>query len=700
MTFLNPAVLFGLLAATIPVLLHFLNLRKLRKIEFSTLSFLKELQKTKIRRIKFKQWLLMLIRIAIIILLVAAFARPAIKNISFGASSSAKTTAVIIIDNTFSMSAVTEKGSFLNRAKQTAKNLLNNFQEGDEIAVIPIADLSGGKFEPVTNFKDVLNSINDISLSAVSGTFNNAIVAASKILYASKNFNKEIYLISDFQKGRINNSSADISDLSKSLTEKTRLFLIDVRSKEITNLGIEDLIPENQIFETGKNIVFSSRVKNYSQQAVNNSVVSLYLNGKRCAQQSLNLSGGEIKKISFETTLSDTGFIDVSAELEDDDIPMDNKRFAEIYVPGRISLLIIRDNAEDLKFIKLIAAGTEQKITINEIPLAQIASANLKGYNAIFIIASDNNPDLKILTEFVDAGGRIVVMPGSGCSLQNFQKICAALKVSAPLNQAGEINSSSNPFRFGKTDFENPLFQNLFENQNQKQIESPLIYFYFRIIPEPPGKNIIAMTDNSSFLSEYKLGKGKIFLFNSAPSLSWSNFPVKGIFAPLINKLIHYSASNTSGQNDFKAGDEIIADISSGSAGQIIVRRPDGINEYINRDSLQNKNYLAYKKTDETGIYKFYSGEKPVAGIAVNYDSKESSTEKMTMDELDKYLSETGFGGKTYSVSPDDDFNKIIYQSRFGAELWKYFLIAVLLLALIESIVARNTKNELASINN
>ena len=47
MTFLNPAVLLGLLAASIPIIIHLLNLRKLKKIDFSTLQFLKELQKNK-----------------------------------------------------------------------------------------------------------------------------------------------------------------------------------------------------------------------------------------------------------------------------------------------------------------------------------------------------------------------------------------------------------------------------------------------------------------------------------------------------------------------------------------------------------------------------------------------------------------------------------------------------------------------------
>ncbi len=52
MVFLNPSILLGLLAASIPILIHILNFRKLKKVEFSTLAFLKELQKSKIKKYK------------------------------------------------------------------------------------------------------------------------------------------------------------------------------------------------------------------------------------------------------------------------------------------------------------------------------------------------------------------------------------------------------------------------------------------------------------------------------------------------------------------------------------------------------------------------------------------------------------------------------------------------------------------------
>ena len=78
MTFLNPFVLLGLAAAAIPILIHLLNKRKLRTIDFSTLSFLKELQRNTMRKIAIRQWLLLLLRTFMILFLVLAFSRPAL----------------------------------------------------------------------------------------------------------------------------------------------------------------------------------------------------------------------------------------------------------------------------------------------------------------------------------------------------------------------------------------------------------------------------------------------------------------------------------------------------------------------------------------------------------------------------------------------------------------------------------------------
>ena len=97
---------------------------------------------------------------------------------------------------------------------------------------------------------------------------------------------------------------------------------------------------------------------------------------------------------------------------------------------------------------------------------------------------------------------------------------------------------------------------------------------------------------------------------------------------------------------------------------------------------------------------KFFSGKKLLDYFSVNHDTRESVTEKSTGAELDDYLKQISFEGKFVKLSSKDDISKVIYESRFGTELWKYFLILVLLLAIVESMVARSAKKDVEKVGN
>ena len=692
MTFLNPAILFGLIAASIPIVLHFLNLRKLKKIEFSTLAFLKELQKTKIKRIKLKQWLLLLLRVLVIACLVLAFARPTVKSISFG-SSSAKTTAVIIIDNTFSMSVVSGEGSYFNKAKQIAKSLINNFQNGDEIAVVPVAGNSETTIKPTSNFTFVTREIDELPISFISNTLNEAFIQASRILYESKNFNKEIYLLTDLQEGRIFNSENELSNLGNLLND-TRVFLVDLHDKDAANLGINEFKINNQIFEKGKTIRFSAEVTNYSNHLINNSVASLYINGKRSAQQSVSLAAGGTARLDFETTLNDTGLIQASVELEDDDINRDNKRYVSFYVPEKINLLILTGTRSDSKFVNLALSNPNNTLLINEADLSQLPSINLSKYNAVIIIGSGNN-GIDKLANYVEGGNGIIIMPGTESTIQSLQNFFNNLGIPAPSSLVGKQNSPDVAVQFDKADLQNPIFTDLFEDKTKTKIESPDIYYYARITPGSAGRTIISMFDNTAFLSEYNRGSGKVLVFNSPPVLSCNNFPMKALFAPLMNKAVLYIASKTKAQQDIFAGQEIIANLSGTASKQIKIIRPDNSSEFINTDSLVNKKYLTYANTNLTGTYKFYSNNKLLDYNSVNFDPKESVTKYETSSQFEDYLKQIRYSGNFIPLEKGEDFSKAIYESRFGTELWKYFLIAALLLALFEMFISRSSKKDL-----
>ena len=698
MIFLNPAVLLGLLAATIPIIIHLFNLRKLKKIEFSTLAFLKELQKNKIRKIKLKQWILLALRVLIILFVVLAFARPTLQSIQIGGTTSAaKTTAIFILDDTFSMSVVDQKGSYFNQGKEIIKQIILQLQEGDEVGLILVSNPTNEN-KLTTNFSEFIKNLDMLNLSYSTGDLNFSIIKAAQLISESKNFNKEIYVISDFQKNKINDEKAQ-NDLSELLNDKVRLYSFDLADKDIFNLSIDDLEINNQIFEIDKPISFSITITNNSKQDVNSGVVSLFMNNERSAQKSFDVASGQSAIVDIEATPKTTGFIVVVAEIETDEIEQDNKRFASIFIPEKISVGLFAENQNDLIFVDLaLQTAGEGKYLIERKNINLLTSQQLSKYQTIIISANNVSNGIEQLKDFVNNGGGLILFPSSNPDAVSFNRTLTQLGLGNAQAFVGKVNGSDIKINFDKTDFGHPVFQNIFKSDDKKKYESPELNAYYKLTQS--GKQIISLVDGSSFLDEIKIDNGKVFLFNSSPVLSWSDFPIKSIFAPLINKSVVYLSAKDREQNVFLAGEEISVNLKGSTQSQIKIVKPDKSEEFINLDQNQSRDYLTYRNTQTAGNYKIYSGENLIEDISVNTDPTESKTIYADKDDFENYLSQINFKGVYTSIDKDENISQKIMQARFGSELWRYFLLVAIILALVEMTIARNTKKELEGINN
>jgi len=693
MIFLNPAILFGLLAASIPVIIHLFNLRKLKKIEFSTLTFLKELQKNKIRKIKLKQWILLALRVLIILFVVMAFARPALQSMQIGGTTSAaKTTAIFIIDDTFSMSVVDQKGSYFNQAKEIIKQVLSQLQEGDEVGLILVSDKKNEN-KLTSNLSEFIKNVDQVELSYTSADLNSSITKAAQLISESKNFNKEIYILSDFQKNKIIKENLN-NDLSELMNESIRLYSFDLSDKDVFNLSVDELKINNQIFEKNKPVSFSVTITNNSKQDVSSAVVSLFMNDERAAQKSFDVSAGQSAIVEIEAIPKSNGFIDVAAEIETDEIEQDNKRFASLYVPEKISIGLFAENQDDLTFVDLaLQTAGEGKIQIEKKSINQLTSQQLNKYQIIIISANTIASGIEQLKNFLQNGGGMILFPSSIQDAVRLNQLYSQLGLRISSSFIGKVSANDLKIKFDKTDFNHPVFQNIFQNDDKKKYESPELNAYYKLTSS--GNQLISLVDGSSFLSETKNGKGKIFVFNSAPVLSWSDFPIKSIFAPLMNKSVAYLSSKEREENIFLAGEDINVNIKNFNSSQIKVLKPGGTEEFINLDQDINKDYLAYQNTKIAGSYKFYSGENLIENISINSDPTESKTEYSDKSEFDDYLKSINFNGNHISIDKDENISQKILQARFGSELWRYFLLVALILALIEMTIAKSAKKDL-----
>lgn len=687
MLFLNPTILIGLLAALIPIALHFLNLRKIKKIEFSTLSFLKELQKSKIRKIKIKQLLLLLLRILIILFLVASFARPTLESSTLGAvGSKVKTTAVFILDNSFSMSVVNENGSYLNQAKENIKNIISNFQSGDELFLILTSRLSE-ETESFNTFKEIEN----VEISFVTKSLVNSLKIASQIINTSKNFNKEVFVFSDFQKSTFFEKDSSSFNLN---IEETKFYLFNFNGNQIKNFSLNNIFYGNQIFEQNKEISISTEVNARNNKSKSDKLISLFFNNNRVAQKNISILGDLSERTNFQATIDKTGLVEVLATIEEDAVEHDNNYYSHFVIPSEIRLLIVNGSKENSKFIRAaLSTSSNTQFKIKEIHPNEFKNSNINSYNTIIIIGSDLHKYSNQLEEYIKSGGNILLFPNAGAVLSDFNKLLRNLNLPQAKNiiTSDEANSVN---EFEKIDFEHPIFNGLFANNN-KEIESPQIYKYLKFNTSSNGRTIITLQDNSSFLSEYNFGKGKLLLFGVSPVLAWSTIPIKNIFAPLIIRSISYLNTNIDSEEKMFAGDEIDVNVSKRKSSQIKVIKPDGSTELIN---LLNGagNYLKYLNSNIVGTYKFFSDTELLDVKSINVNPLESDFESISLNEFTDQIEASN--NSVVNIIPSDDYLTEITTARYGSELWKLFLIIALLLALVEMYIARSAKKDLAGI--
>jgi hypothetical protein len=125
LSFMNPALLFGALASALPVIIHFLSRRRVRRRMFSDLRFLDEVQARQARSLGIRRWLLLALRVLAILLVALAAAGPRWGGIGpVGGTRSV----LMVLDVSASMNTQLGEGTRLTAAVAAA---------GDMIAALP-----------------------------------------------------------------------------------------------------------------------------------------------------------------------------------------------------------------------------------------------------------------------------------------------------------------------------------------------------------------------------------------------------------------------------------------------------------------------------------------------------------------------------------------------------------------------------------
>ncbi|MDR0927706.1 MAG: BatA domain-containing protein [Ignavibacteria bacterium] len=695
MNFINPIVLFGLLAATMPIILHLLNLRKLKTVEFSSLQFLKEMQKNKIRRIKLKQIILLILRTLLIVSIVLAFARPAIDGTITGFESFAKSSSVILIDNSFSMDYSDENGNRFNQMKRTVNEILETMKEGDEVVIIEMANPTDSKIYEFARNKDLLKDVLEkIKLSYRPADIDKSMKLAGKMLDQASNFSKDIFIVSDAQPNIF-----EQTEIEKIDTEHSAIYLIPIgysANSNSRNSSVDSLNIISRIFQINKSVEVEGYVHNNSNNIVNGTTLALSFNRDNVAQRSFDLQPNQIRSIPIGAIPATAGVFTAAIELENDAFMEDNIRYFGFIIPDKPNIALFSNTNTTTDFINIAisATGKDGFAKVNHFPSNQVASANLSQFDLV-LLANGNysSSDFNILKQYVNNGGNAFLFANTQTDANVFANAMLELGFG---NVKTKEFSQSQPSQFTTTDKMHPLFDGVFKIDNDARgvVESPKIY---KAMPALAGQSMIEMA-GGTFLAENILGDGKLLYCAVPPTLEWSNFPITGIFPTIIIRSVAYLGSHPELSYNFEIGKntQVMIQKKYSTGGNFRIIDPNG-NEFLRQAAmLPSGAVLDFDDMNLPGVYTIYNSNNVVVGlISLNLQASESDFTIFTTDELtDKIKERISDNTKITIIDKLDDVADSIARTRTGTELWRLFILLALLLAIAEMLVQKNFKND------
>ncbi|MEO8168638.1 MAG: hypothetical protein ABI623_10340, partial [bacterium] len=324
-----------------------------------------------------------------------------------------------------------------------------------------------------------------------------------------------------------------------------------------------------------------------------------------------------------------------------------------------------------------------------------------------------SGPEADRIGQFVQAGGGVLMFAGKEMDFTNYNTVLFPKLGIPPVQPSPPSPANTDPatrsfLSFAKVEFGHPLFAGLFEQQLTKKsepsIESPKVYS--AIVPQTGarGNSIISLSNGTSFLTEYQHGSGRVLLFSVEAGMTWSDFPLKGLFVPLMYRSGLYLAQSQTVAS-FIVGDEMKVSVrlrNRTDKDSYVLRSPSGIDERIVPQFTSSAGMATFTSSSasEAGIYDLRktSGSKEgelLQALTVNIAPEETDLQHASDEEINTLFARTGLQpSQVKRIAVTEKIDAAILESRFGVELWKYFIGLALLFAVAEMALGRESKDD------
>lgn len=681
MEFVNPLFLYGLAAIAIPIIIHLFNFRKFRKVYFTNVKFLEELQQKTQKQSQLKHLLTLLMRILAIVALVLAFAQPYIPAGDTDAKRESRNAVSIYIDNSFSMGLPSAQGALLDEAVNKAREVAMAYGTTDIFQLLT-NDFEGFHQRYVSR-EEFMELLDEVEISPASRPVAEVYKRQSDLFYEEKQDGRVAVMISDFQKN-ISNFELIVPDTS------ITAYLLPVEATEKNNLYIDTAWFDAPAYRVGQLARLNVRIRNASENDFEKIPVKLIVSGQQRAIASFDIMAAKDLEIAMPFTIHDAGIQYAKLEITDFPITYDDALFFTFEVSDEIPLLAINSGGESTYLNSLFRNDSTfifQNIDENRLDYSTFNQYNLIILNGLNVIPSGLSTELK---RFAERGGNIVVFPGEMADLDNYRQFFQNM------NTAFLAEKNQSETRVSSINILNKVYDDVFESV-QDNIDLPVVFTHYTIRRQPNSmmESLLEMQNGNIFLGSEPAGNGMLYLFAAPLSAEWSNFVRHAVFVPTLYKI--GLLSQGAAKLYYLAGENEQISLKGGlpEGDQVFrIRSVDREFEVIPeiRSVFSQTEIFTQNQIKEAGHYNVNHNDQVLAGVAFNYNRKESDLSAFSRADLEKLLIDSGLDNFSVIKSTDRSLTEVIAELNAGIRLWKFFIILALLFLFGEVVLLRFLK--------
>lgn len=672
MQFLYPQFLYALLALIIPIIIHLFYFRRFKKVYFTNVKFLKEIKEETSARRKLKNFLVLLMRLLAFIALIIAFAQPFIPQDTV--VKKGEKAVSVYIDNSFSMSALSEDVPLLEKGRQRAREIVEAYAAEDRFQILT-SDFEG-RHQRLVSKDDALSLIDEIKISPAVRELSKVLNRQTQTLNTATTANRVSYLISDFQK--------NITDLENFQDSTIELNLLPLQSVQEKNISLDSAwfdAPVQMINQTNTLLV---KVKNHSDEPAENIRLTIKQDGQVKPVGTLSIPPRTAVTDSINVTILRTGWQESELSITDYPVQFDDKYYFTYNVAEEINILVINEGATS-KYLNAAFGGIGYFKITNQ-SANQIDYAGLPGYQLIIIndLKSVSSGLTSELSQYVKTGGNLLVFPSASASLESYRSFLTAF-------QANELKSyDATPRQVSDINTAEFIFQDVFENIS-RNIKLPNTQGNFKIstFGSRQEERLLSYRDGSSYLGKYALDKGHLYLCAAPLNENVNNLVRSGeIFIPMLYKMAISTAKDQ--QIAYTIGkDELLETDNRITEAEMVYKLKGKQEEFIPQQKAIGPTMVLgmNNQIKEAGFYQLYlDPANPLAYYGFNFDRRESALSYLNNENL---ASQIGPLAKIIESKALASLTPLIGDRSRGITLWRWCLMAALLFLLIEILLLR-----------